>query len=59
MPGTIALDFPFTQSDIASIFDVTRQSVQREITYLKAQRLVEKRDGAWVVLDLKRLRHTA
>jgi CRP/FNR family cyclic AMP-dependent transcriptional regulator len=57
--GEIKLDFPFTQSDIASIFDVTRQSVQREITYFKEQQLVEKRDGAWVVLDLKRLRHTA
>lgn len=52
----IALDFPFTQSDIASIFDVTRQSVQREVTYFKEQQLVEKRDGAWTVLDLDRLR---
>jgi CRP-like cAMP-binding protein len=55
----VELDFPFTQSDIASIFDVTRQSVQREINYFKEQRLVEKRDGSWVVLDLKRLRHAA
>lgn len=54
--GPIALDFPFTQSDIASIFDVTRQSVQREVTYFKEQQLVEKRDGAWTVLDLDRLR---
>ena len=52
----IALDFPFTQSDIASIFDVTRQSVQREVTYFREQQLVEKRDGAWTVLDLDRLR---
>lgn len=55
----IELDFPFTQSDIASIFDVTRQSVQREINYFKEHQLVEKRDGSWVVLDLKRLRHAA
>ena len=59
MAGEIGLDFPFTQSDIASIFDVTRQSVQREITYFKEQQLVEKREGAWIVLDLKRLRRTA
>ena len=55
----IELDFPFTQSDIASIFDVTRQSVQREITYFKDQQLVEKRNGVWVVLDLPRLRRTS
>jgi CRP/FNR family transcriptional regulator, cyclic AMP receptor protein len=54
--GEIGLDFPFTQSDIASIFDVTRQSVQREITFLKDSGLVEKRDGSWFVLDLNRLR---
>ena len=55
----IELDFPFTQSDIANIFDVTRQSVQREITYFKDQQLVEKRNGVWVVLDLPRLRRTS
>lgn len=52
----IELDFPFTQSDIASIFDVTRQSVQREITYFRDHGLVEKRDGAWVVVNLAQLR---
>lgn len=54
--GEIALDFPFTQSDIASIFDVTRQSIQREVTFFKDHGLVEKRDGRWFVLDLPRLR---
>jgi len=54
--GPIEVGFPFTQSDIASIFDVTRQSVQREVTYLKEQQLVEKRDGTWIVLDLNRLK---
>ncbi|MGL3820180.1 Crp/Fnr family transcriptional regulator [Sphingopyxis sp. R3-92] len=57
--GPIELDFPFTQSDIASIFDVTRQSVQREITYFKDHGLVEKREGKWVVVDLVRLRRTS
>lgn len=55
----IELDFPFTQSDIASIFDVTRQSVQREITYFRDHRLVEKQKGNWIVLDLARLKKMA
>lgn len=54
----IELDFPFTQSDIASIFDVTRQSVQREITFFRDHGLVEKRDGSWVVINLAQLRRT-
>lgn len=56
--GPIELDFPFTQSDIASIFDVTRQSVQREITFFRDHGLVEKRDGSWVVVNLAQLRRT-
>lgn len=52
----IGLDFPFTQTDIANIFDVTRQSVQRESIFFKDHGPVEKRDGAWLVIDLAQLR---
>ena len=51
--------FPITQSDIATLFDVTRQSVYREISRLRTLGLVEKRAGVWIVRDVNRLRQLA
>lgn len=56
--GGIRISLPITQSDIADLFDVTRQSVHREVSHLKQLRLVEKQHGDWVVLDPRRLRRT-
>lgn len=54
-PDGIAIAFPFTQGDIAALFDVSRQSVHREISKLKALGVVEKRDGVWVIADRRKL----
>jgi CRP-like cAMP-binding protein len=54
-PHGLSVAFPLTQTDIAGLFDVTRQAVQREIAKLRMLRLVEKRGGAWVVRDRRRL----
>lgn len=54
-PDGTAIAFPFTQSDIAALFDVSRQSVHREISRLKALGVVEKRDGVWVIADRQKL----
>lgn len=52
--GAVAL--PITQSDIADLFDVTRQSVHREVTNLRQLKLFDKQRGDWLVLDPVRLR---
>ena len=57
--GAWRIALPITQSDIADLFDVTRQSVQREITALKVAAIVEKRSGSWIVADAARLRQLA
>ena len=54
--GEVRLPFPLTQSDIADLFDVMRQSVQREVNQLRSLDIVNKQDGVWVVRDLARLR---
>jgi CRP/FNR family transcriptional regulator, cyclic AMP receptor protein len=46
---SVIITIPLSQTDIADHFDVTRQSVQREVTLLKRAGLLRKRDGAWVV----------
>jgi CRP-like cAMP-binding protein len=57
--GTIIIDLPLTQSDLADHLDVTRQAVQREIGALKALGALAKRDGLWRVLDSEKLRRLA
>lgn len=54
--GSIRIALPITQSDIADLFDVTRQSVHREVTNLRQLKLVDKQRGDWIVLDPVRLR---
>jgi len=51
--ATIAL--PITQTDIGDLFDVTRQSVQREITALKTAGILDKHAGRWIIRDLIQL----
>jgi CRP/FNR family cyclic AMP-dependent transcriptional regulator len=46
---SVTILIPFSQTDIADHFDVTRQSVQREVTALKRAGVLEKREGAWIV----------
>lgn len=54
-----AIAFPFTQWDIAALFDVSRQSVHREISRLKADGILDKRDGVWVIADREQLSRLA
>ncbi|WP_296594931.1 Crp/Fnr family transcriptional regulator [Phenylobacterium sp.] len=57
--GTITIDLPLTQNDLADHLTVTRQAVQREVGALKTQGALAKRDGLWRVLDLPKLRRVA
>ncbi|WP_425230029.1 Crp/Fnr family transcriptional regulator [Sphingomonas sp.] len=50
----VTILIPFSQTDIADHFDVTRQSVQREVTALKRAGLLEKRDGNWTFFQRPR-----
>ncbi len=54
--GGTRILLPITHSNIADIFDVTRQSVHREVSQLKQLGIVDKRHGDWVVIDSERLR---
>lgn len=54
--GSVKISLPITQMDIAEFFDVTRQSIQREMTSLKRAGLVAKVEGAWLLYDSKALR---
>jgi CRP/FNR family transcriptional regulator, cyclic AMP receptor protein len=54
-PDGAAIAFPFTQWDIAALFDVSRQSVHREISRFRALGILEKRAGVWVVADRRQL----
>lgn len=58
-PEGAAIAFPFTQWDIAALFDVSRQSVHREISRLKSSGILEKRGGVWVAADRRKLSNLA
>lgn len=47
--GTVQVSLPITQTDVAEFFDVTRQSIQREITSLKRAGMLSKIKGVWQV----------
>lgn len=49
--GSSDVTLPITQTDIAEHLDVTRQSVQREMTVLKNEGLVRKSAGIWIIAD--------
>ncbi|WP_296616886.1 Crp/Fnr family transcriptional regulator [Sphingomonas sp.] len=52
----VTIGFPITQQDIATLFDVTRQSVHRELVELRGLGLIDKVSGQWIVHDRERLR---
>jgi CRP-like cAMP-binding protein len=54
--GSITIDLPLTQKDLADHLDVTRQAVQREVGALKDLGVLTKRDGLWRVLNGPQLR---
>jgi CRP/FNR family cyclic AMP-dependent transcriptional regulator len=43
------LEVPLTVSDIAEFLSVSRQTVQKEISSLKQQKLIKKSRGKWIV----------
>ena len=51
-----AIDLPMTQNDLAEFFDVTRQSIQREMTMLKHAAGLAKIGGVWRIDDMVALR---
>lgn len=53
--ASCTISLPITQSDIGDHFDVTRQSVQREITALKTAGILDKHMGKWIIRDLGKL----
>jgi CRP/FNR family transcriptional regulator, cyclic AMP receptor protein len=54
--GSVTISIPFTQTDIAEHYDVTRQGVQREVGALKAEGVVSKQQNVWRIPNLERLR---
>lgn len=52
--GRRQIDVPFTQFDLAAHFGVTRQSVQRELTSFRTDKIVLKQSRGWLV-DLAKL----
>ena len=54
--GAVSIPIPLTQTDIAAHYDVTRQSVQREVGMLKANGVLSKLNGIWQIADLEALR---
>jgi CRP-like cAMP-binding protein len=53
--GSRDVTLPLTQTDIAEHLDVTRQSIQREMTALKQGGLVRKSGGVWIISDRVRM----
>ncbi len=54
--GVVVVDLPLTHTDLAEFFDVTRQSVQREMTLLKRMTGLSKVGGRWEITVMKALR---
>ena len=54
-----AIVVPLTQAEIGDHLGVSRQSVQKEVTELKATKLLDKREGRWVVLNQTGLQSAA
>lgn len=52
----LTLDLPLSQRDIAALFDVTRQGVQRALAELQALGAVRKSGGRWTITDRSSLR---
>ena len=50
--GDVNIPIPLTQSDLAEHYDVTRQSVQREIGALKSEGILSKQQGTWRIANV-------
>lgn len=57
--NTCELDFPLTQGDIASHLGVTRQSIHRELSALKAMGVINQIRDRWIINDIRRLQTLA
>jgi CRP/FNR family cyclic AMP-dependent transcriptional regulator len=53
--GAVEIPLPLTQTDIAEHFDVTRQTVHRELGTLRSGMLVTKQGSGWLVANPSRL----
>jgi CRP/FNR family cyclic AMP-dependent transcriptional regulator len=48
----VEIAMPLSQADMGKMLGMTRQSIQRELNYLRAEGLLNKRRGRWVVFNL-------
>lgn len=55
LDGSVLLPVPITQTDIAEHFDVTRQSVQREMAEMKEAGVLGRQGELWLIRDPARL----
>ena len=49
------IEVPITVSDIADFLGVTRQTVQKEITILRNQKIIDKALGYWIITNPRKL----
>lgn len=55
LDGSVLIPLPITQTDIAEHFDVTRQSVQREMSEMKEAGIIARQGELWLVRNLGKL----
>ncbi len=53
------IEVPLSVSDCADFLGMTRQTVQKEVSRLKTDGILQKTDNRWIVLDLDKLKHHA
>lgn len=53
--GTVVINAPFRQSDIASSVNATRETTSRELNMLKKKKLIDTVDGKIVIIDMESL----
>lgn len=55
LDGSAVIRLPITQTDFAEHFDVTRQSIQREMSALKEAGVIARHGDLWLVRDCAKL----
>jgi CRP-like cAMP-binding protein len=53
------IDFPLTQGDLAGHLGVTRQSIHRELSVMRAAGVIDRSNEHWIIRDVRRLRRIA
>jgi len=53
--GTVVIDVPLRQQDIASSINATRETTSREMTYLEKHGLLQNHQSIIKLLDLEKL----